>query len=518
LQTATGNIEWIQYRINGLDFMPSPVWLDEHGDTAAVASLWLSTVAAAHQADIPQLLDSQDQVNQAWLAKLAQDLTHAPTGDLIIRNARLFDPRDLTVTANTTVLVRGDRIVRVASDTAFPVASSTDTDLTPNTGSASKIEIIDAHGRFLMPGLWDNHQHFDGVDGMLDIANGVTSGRDLANDLDVFLKRVARFDAGTEIGPRVLKAGIIDGRGPNAGPFTTLADTPKEALEFVDWYAAHGYAQIKLYMSLKPALVPVIADRAHALGLRVSGHVPAFMSARQFIDAGADEIQHFNYVELNFLYPGVQETTLMSERFIKVAEHARDFTPDKSEVQDFITFLKHHHTVLDPTMGLLEDRLAGNAGQIVPGLETVAPRFPTQVRRGLLGGAYAAPKGFEDAYREAIPSMLKLLKALHDAGVTIIPGTDALSGYMLHHELELYARAGIPPAEVLRMATLTSAQVMGVDRDLGVIAPGKYADMLLIDGNPARSIANVRNVSLVIKAGKVFDPRALEAALGIAPR
>jgi Amidohydrolase family len=503
LHATGGDTEWIQYRVSGLNFMPTPVWLDRHGDTAAIASLWLSTVAAAEQAQVPQLLDSQDQVDQAWFAKRAKDLTHIPSGDLMIRNARLFDPRDLTVTANTSVLVRGDRIVRVAADSAAPV---------PDT------EIIDAHGRFLMPGLWDNHQHFDGVDGMLDIANGVTSGRDMANDLTVFLKRVARFDAGTEIGPRVLKAGIIDGTGPNAGPFTTLADTPEQALKYVDWYAAHGYVQVKLYMSLKPALVPVIADRAHALGMRVSGHVPAFMSARQFIDAGADEIQHFNYVELNFLYPGVQETTLMSERFIKVAEHARDFSADKPAVRDFITFLKQHHTVLDPTMGLLEDRLAGGAGRITPGLESVAPRFPPQVQRGLLGGAYAAPVGFEDAYREAIPSMLELLKALYDAGVTIIPGTDALAGYMLHHELELYARAGIPPAEVLRMATLTPAQVMGVDRDLGVIAPGKYADMVLIDGDPTQNISDIRNVSLVIKAGKVFEPRPLEGALGIAPR
>jgi hypothetical protein len=83
--------------------------------------------------------------------------------------------------------------------------------------------------------------------------------------------------------------------------------------------------QIKLYMSLKPELVPIIADHAHARGLRVSGHVPAFMSAEQFIEAGADEIQHFNYVQLNFLYPRVRETTLMSQRFLEVAAriHAR---------------------------------------------------------------------------------------------------------------------------------------------------------------------------------------------------
>jgi imidazolonepropionase-like amidohydrolase len=271
-------------------------------------------------------------------------------------------------------------------------------------------------------------------------------------------------------------------------------------------------------MSLKPELVPVLADRAHERGLRVSGHVPAFMSARQFIEAGADEIQHFNYVELNFLYPGVQETTRMSERFIKVALHAREFTPDKPAVREFIAFLKRHRTVLDPTMNLLEARLAGGPGQVTPGLEDDAPRFPRQVRRNLMGGAYAVPAGHEAAYREAIPSMLNLLKALHDAGVTILPGTDAMAGFQLHHELELYARAGIAPAQVLRLATLTPAQVMGVDRDRGVIAAGKYADLVLIDGDPTRTIADIRNVSTVIKGGKVYDPAAIERALGISPR
>jgi imidazolonepropionase-like amidohydrolase len=270
-------------------------------------------------------------------------------------------------------------------------------------------------------------------------------------------------------------------------------------------------------MSLNPELVPVIADRAHARGLRYSGHVPAFMSAQQFIEAGADELQHFNYVELNFLWPEVRETTRMSERFIKVAEHAHEFTPDKPQVAAFIEFLRRRHVVLDPTMGLLEARFAGERMQVTPGLREVASRFPPQVRRSLLGGAYDPAPGYEDAWREAVPSMLSLLKALHDAGVVILPGTDAMSGFMLHHELELYVRAGIPAEQVLRMATLDPANVMGVARDVGVVAAGKYADFIVVDGDPTRDIRDVRKVELVIKDGKVFDPHAIEAALGIAP-
>ena len=112
-----------------------------------------------------------------------------------------------------------------------------------------------------------------------------------------------------------------DGTGELAGPTKMRVDTAEEAIRDVDWYADHGYVQIKIYSSIKPELVPVIADHAHARGLRVSGHVPAFMSARQFVEGGADEIQHINFIVLNFLFPEVKETR-NRDRFIKVAEHA----------------------------------------------------------------------------------------------------------------------------------------------------------------------------------------------------
>ncbi|HEV7491073.1 MAG TPA: amidohydrolase family protein [Rhodanobacteraceae bacterium] len=492
-----------QYLISGLGFQPAPIWLDRDGATAASVSSWFSVVPDAYVADVDTLIAAQDKASNARSARLAQELVHAPKGDLVIRNARLYDPRDLSVTDQTSVLVRGERIVRIAPDAELKAAADA--------------EIIDAHGRFLMPGLWDNHQHFGDDDGMLDLVNGITSSRDMANDTDGFLKRVARFDAGTEIGPRVLKAGIIDGTGEFAGPTKMRVDTAEEAIKDVDWYADHGYAQIKIYSSVKPELVPIIADRAHTLGLRVSGHVPAFMSAQQFVEGGADEIQHLNFIELNFLWPEVKETR-NRDRFIKVAEHAREFTPDKPQVRDFIAFLKRHHTVLDPTMGVFEGLFAGDPAAPTPGLEEIAPRFPPQVRRGLLSGALDVPKGKEDAYREAFPSMLKLLKALYDAGVTIIPGTDGLPGYMLHHELELYAKAGIAPGEVLRMATLTPALVMGVNKDRGVIAAGKLADMILVDGDPSKNIADIRKVTTVLKGGRVYDPAAIEKTLGIEPR
>ena len=501
-KVTSGNTEFMEYRITGLGFSPQTIWLNRNGTSASVSS-WFSVVPNGLESSIPRLIDAQQRTDAVWSQRIARAIAHTPGGDLVVRNARLFDPRDVSVTPGTSVVVSGERIVRVGPDA----------DIKP----AANAEIIDAHGRFLMPGLWDNHQHFSDNDGALDLANGVTSARDMANDTDMFLERVARFDNGSELGPRVLKAGIIDGTGEFAGPTKMRVDSADQAIEDVDWYADHGYAQIKIYSSIKPELVPIIADHAHARGLRVSGHVPAFMSARQFVEGGADEIQHLNFIVLNFLFPEVKETR-NRDRFTKVAERAREFTPDKPDVRDFISFLGQHHTVLDPTISIFEGLFCGNPSAITPGLEEIVPRFPPQVRRAMLSGALEVPPDKQSAYHEAFPAMLRLLKAIHDAGVTIIPGTDALAGYTLHHELELYAEAGIAPAEILRMATWTPALVMGVNNDRGVIAPGKLADMILVDGDPTKNIRDINNITTVIKGGKVYDPTAIEKALGITPR
>jgi hypothetical protein len=501
-QTNASSTKLTEYRITGLGFSPQPIWLDHNGTSASV-SPWFSVVPDGSETAISQLLDAQQKTDVAWSERIARALAHPPRGDLVIRNARLFDPRDLRVTPAMTVVVSGERIIRVGPDA--------------DVKAPTNAEIIDAHDQFLMPGLWDNHQHFSDNDGALDLANGVTSARDMANDTDTFLQRVARFDSGAELGPRVLKAGIIDGTGEFAGPTKMRVDSVEQAIKDVDWYADHDYAQIKIYSSIKPELVPIIADHAHARGLRVSGHVPAFMSAHQFVEGGADEIQHLNFIVLNFLFPEVKETR-NRDRFIKVAERAGDFSPEKPEVRDFINFLKDHHTVLDPTINIFEALFCGDPSATTPGLEEIVPRFPPQVRRAMRSGALEVPPDKQAAYRDAFPAMLRLLKAIYDAGVTIIPGTDALAGYTLHHELELYVRAGIPPAEVLRMATWTPALVMGVDKDRGVIALGKLADMILVEGDPTKNIRDINNITTVIKSGKVYDPAEIEKALGITAR
>ncbi|HID48707.1 MAG TPA: amidohydrolase, partial [Chromatiales bacterium] len=335
------------YFIDGLGFSPQPIWLDETGQTFAIVSSWFALIPkhAEQESVYPELLDAQQEMLDQHSQQLAADLSRLPAGPWLIRNARLFDPRDQQVRPGMSVLIDGERISAVAPDDEID--------------SELAVEVIDAGGRLLMPGLWDSHQHFSGTTGLMDLASGVTSSRDLANQSEPMMARKQRFDDGSELGPRVILGGFMDGPGELAGPTKVLVDTVEEATRWVDWYADNGYRQIKVYSSLKPELVAPIARAAHSRGLRLSGHVPAFMSAEQFVRDGADEIQHINMLFLNFLTdiaPDTRDTT----RFTAVAEHAHRIDPAQPEVRAFIELLRERHVAVDPTVTIFESLFSGD--------------------------------------------------------------------------------------------------------------------------------------------------------------
>jgi cytosine/adenosine deaminase-related metal-dependent hydrolase len=174
------------------------------------------------------------------------------------------------------------------------------------------------------------HAHLFPENASLDIASSVTTARDLANSIEELTNLRQQIDAGTQIGPRVVLAGFIDGPGPFEGPVKILAATPEEARQRVDYYADLGYVQIKIYSSVKPELVPVIIEEAHKRGLRVSGHVPANMTAEQFVRDGADKIQHMNFIFLNFM-PDVKETRTPA-RFIEPGKRGADLDLHSQQV------------------------------------------------------------------------------------------------------------------------------------------------------------------------------------------
>jgi imidazolonepropionase-like amidohydrolase len=127
------------------------------------------------------------------------------------------------------------------------------------------------------------------------------------------------------------------------------------------------------------------------------------------------------------------------------------------------------------------------------------------------------PEGKDQRYRDSYQALLRMVKLLHDSGITIVAGTDAIAGFTLHRELEDYVAAGIPAAQVLQIATLGAAGVMKHDNERGSIAAGKLADLILVDGDPTARISDIRRVVTVIKDGTVYDAAALYAVLGVRP-
>ncbi|MBV9158941.1 MAG: amidohydrolase family protein [Acidobacteriaceae bacterium] len=492
------------FAIEGLGYTPGYIWLDEDRRFLASVGDWGGEVRQGFESIVPTLREAQRPLEVARAAKLAQSLTHKPAGEIVIADVQLFDSENTRLLPHQRVTVRGERIVRVEAETGQTISPGA--------------QIIDGKGKTLLPGLWDMHQHIGAETAFLDVATGITTIRDLGNPIDALTKLRREIDGGAQIGPRVIPAGFIDGPGPFEGPIKVLAATPEEALARVDHYADLGYVQIKIYSSVKPELVPIIAAEAHKRGLRVSGHVPAGMIAEQFVRDGADEIQHMNFIFLNFM-PDVKETRTPA-RFIEPGKRGGDLDLDSQPVNDFIAFLKQHHTVVDPTMAVWEDTYLDRPGQVAKSDLAMFDRLPVQVQRASKtgGGALTATDPVIDRqYRACYANMVRMVKKLHDSGVQIVAGTDMGSGYALDRELEIYSEAGISPAEVLRIATLEAAKVMYKDQDFGSITAGKYADMILVSGDPTVNISDIRHVALVMKKGDLYRPAELYQAFGIRP-
>jgi hypothetical protein len=490
------------YLIEGLGFSPSTVWLTDDQSFFASVDRFYSVVRAGFESSVPKLLEKQEALESTRTVELARTLTRRPKQPVAITNANVFDAATGQSAPGSTVLIDGNRIRAVGKDGSVTIPSHA--------------ERIDAGGKALLPGLWDMHVHMGPNDGLLHMAAGVTSVRDLANDNDALLQMKRDIENGTAIGPRITMRGFMDGRGPYTGPTKVFVDTEAEARSAIDNYAKLGYEGIKVYSSIKPELVPTIIKLAHEKGLRVSGHVPAFMTAQQFVEAGADEIQHINMLFLNFWFDEVKDTRTPA-RFTAVAERAATLDLNSQRVQSFIRLLKDHHTVIDPTLTAFEGMFVDRPGKMSVSFAAVADRMPPQVRRNFLGGGLPVPEGKDALYRESQLATLRMTKLLYDSGIPIVAGTDDLAGFTLHRELELYVKAGIKPPEVLRIATLGAARVAHKDRELGSITPGKLADMVLVAGDPAQNISDVRHTALVIKDGSIYEPAALYKALGVKP-
>lgn len=489
-----------EYEVTGLDFTPNYLWVDDAGDFFAGGETWAMVIREGFETAAKALIESQQQAQLERSRALTKRLMHVPKGDLLVHNVSIFDSVSGKLVSGRDVVISGNRI------TSVDVAANQP----PGTA-----QVIDGSGKVLLPGLWDMHAHVGPNDGLLNLAAGVTTVRDMGNDIDDLTARRHRIESGDEIGTRIIPCGLIDGPGPYQGPTKILASNEAEARAYVDQFASLGYPQIKIYSSVKPELVPVIVDEARKHHQRVSGHIPAGMTAAEAVRDGYNEIQHANFLMLNFM-PDVKNTETTA-RFTEVAKRGADIDLNSKDMQDFVALLQEKHITLDVTLSVFEEMFTARNGTPSPTFLPVADRLPPQVVRNSLSAGIPVPDGMDERFRDSYANMERMVKAFYDAGIPIESGTDAIAGFALDRELELHQQIGIPAAKVLQDATLGAARIMSKDAELGSITPGKLADAVLVEGDPTRDISAVRNTKLVIKDGVLYYPAEIDRELGIRP-
>ena len=448
------------------------LWVDKSGDLFAVVG-WQSLVRAGWESALPALISREADLAARAMAAAADTLLRRPSQYLAITGVNMVDVNLRTVNSGTTILIKDQTILSAGPDGAVRLPAGT--------------EILAGNGRWAMPGLWDMHTHMGSPNdsyGRNRMAIGVLGTRDLLGTLPSVHAIHARRQAvreGREIGPEMVISGFIDGPAENTGPTSVLVATEDSARKVVRNYAAMGYDQIKTYSSLNPALLPVIIDEARQHGLRVSGHIPAFMTAEQAVIAGMSEINHANFLMLNFF--GDTIDTRGTDRFYLPMERWPEIDVKSESVQRFIRLVRERGVVLDPTLCIFKAQWGQPGG------------FPPR-------NGYTV-----EHYRQGYRRMEELVMEFYRAGVRLMAGTD--NSCQVQDELIIYAGLGIPNWDLIRMATIDAAMLTGRGRTLGSLVAGKQADFILLDGDPTVDIANTKRVSLIIKNGIPLQPAQL---------
>lgn len=494
------------YAITGFGLEPTYLWMWKTANPATsgmlgVVSPGFSALESGWESNAEALLKLQLQADGITLKKLADNYVKKPTGLTVFRNIRWFDSEAAQMRGPSDVYINRGKIAAV-----YP-ASSTIRDAAT---------VIDGTGRTLLPGLFDMHGHTAPWDAVLQVAGGVTTLRDMGNINEALADLTTKIDAGASIGPHIVPTGFIEGDSPYKASSGITVKNVDEAKRAIGFYSQNGFRQIKLYNSMRPEWIAPITAYAKERGIRVSGHIPAFMRAEEAVRAGYDEIQHINQVILNFLVKGDDDTRTLL-RFYLVGDNANQIDLESAQVKDFIKLLVERKTAVDPTMTAFEAMFLQRQGAANPSFKFVANNVPPTIRRAWLTNSMDVTDKNEAAFKKSYQKLMEFVKLMHQAGVPLLAGTDDIAGFTLHRELELYVMAGIPPAEVLKIATWNGAKYSQVLERTGSITVGKDADLILVEGDPSKNISDIRKVSLVMKSGAIHFPSELYSTLGVKP-
>lgn len=389
-----------------------------------------------------------------------------------------------------TLVVRDGRIERLgpASEVAVPEGA----------------RVVDGSGKYLLPGLVDAHTHtFSAEDFELHVAHGVTTAWEMAGNPQLLAWR-AEIAAGERLGPRLFVTGPQ--LKVEAIPFTDMeiaAGSPARARDLVEGMAADGYDFVKVWGPLPEDVLVAVGEAAGEAGLPVTGHIPGDVGLARTLECGLAAVAHVEEY-WNKVLRRREDAERLAEAVALTAEAGA------VAVTTLVTY-ENIAQVLGPDLTGLPGR-----GEL---------RYVDPVRRMLWGPEYNDyRRRFEaregPAFAEALESKQRIARALHDAGVPLLAGSDAggfqlslVPGLALHRELELLVDAGLTPLEALRAATSVPGRFLAPGDPSGVLAPGRRADLLLVDGNPLEDVGNIRRIAGVAVAGRWLDRAELDGRL-----
>jgi imidazolonepropionase-like amidohydrolase len=421
---------------------------------------------------------------------------------IALEGATLIDGAGGAPKQDALIIIRNGHIETIARVNEIPVPKSA--------------ERVNLAGKTIIPGLIDAHAHVEQWAAGRYVAWGVTTVRDLHGGMDTVLALKNALNLGSIFGPRMFSAGaMIDGTPPTY-PNATGVITPDEARRAVDQHAVAGVDYLKVYTKITPSLLRPLLDEAEKLRLPVAAHLgktDALTAAR----AGVISIEHMAGV----VQAATGDPTYANahDNFLTgwTTEEKGWAGLDSSTIARTARALAQTKVAIVPTL-VVHDMLARLDNPILltrPGMEDV-PENAQSVRSvpSLLRRTGWRTSDF-DAFRRSRRRQDQFVREYKRAGGAIAAGSDAanqllIPGYSLHEEMSLLVAAGLTPLEAITAATRRGAQLLKAD-SLGMLAPGKVADLVVLNGNPASNIAATRSIAMVMIRGRIIRPDSLRA-------
>lgn len=409
-----------------------------------------------------------------------------------IVGADLLDVQTGKLIGNSLVVIDGSRIAY-----AGPFRE----DRVPEKG-----RLIEARGKTIIPGLVDLHTHLRSPQvARLLLAAGVTTTRELGSPSQPLLDLLKQIEAGRLPAPRVVPWAAVSGTGQP--PFSYLISAESQFQSFFEFVEKGKFQGLKIF-DLPSHLFPLLVSESQKRGLMTSVHVDR-MSPLAAVRAGSDTLEHIVFLICDLL-PDWEKGPRMTARLM---QGWKELETGSTPVQRLIAELKQHKITLVPTLSVLEGALYSDRIEVLqPDIERLSTGMKRAFLKGLSRSDFVADWKDEDweVARMAFGRILEFVGELHRAGVSILPGSDNfIPGFGIHRELQLLVEGGLRPVEVLKAATLGAARLLGEEGARGSLQEGKFADLVIVDGNPLQDITRTRDIVYVVKEGRIYQPETL---------